>query len=707
MRSEDDPLDGLVSAADDSPVSTWARVWPFLVAGIGGVGLAVAIVYTLGDTVTGQLGVGGSATGIVLAVLPLYAVAVFLIRMRPAHPEARWLLLVASSIGAGTGIEAATKSAARTSGPGEWLWVVSLAWQWTTVLCMVAVVALLAYFPDGVPDRRWQAVAVRSTWGLLALPPLLLLTRPELVIDRYLLDTAPLWDSPFAVSWLAPLGVPLQAVYHRYAAFALVGVAILLWRYRVADAAQRRPMRLLVWTMLVGAVAIGADFALRAAGVPADALVLRVLGQLSYAVLVMVAISVVVGVLRYRLFDTDVVIRRSVVYGALTVGIAVVYTALAAAPGLTLGRQIPVELAVVLTILAAVAFQPLRRRLEALADRWVFGARVNRYQLLTRFGASLEQTVELRELLPTLADTVRRGLGASWVRVSLPGANAGAGQPSGEPALTVPLERGGEVVGRIECGPKRGGYEPGDRELLATLAGQAATAIANVALTAQLAERLEELEQSRARIVAAQDGERRRIERNIHDGAQQQLVALLMKLRLARNQLGRGERSCDEVLDEVHADVRDLLTDLRELARGIHPPVLTDRGLVAAVETRADRLPLDVAVRADPALRERRLGADVEGAAYFVVCEALTNVVKHANASHAQVDLSAVNRHLEIAVSDNGAGFGDTNGNGSGLVNLRDRVEALGGRLTVENGRHGGTTVHAELPVAVAGAAPC
>jgi signal transduction histidine kinase len=277
-----------------------------------------------------------------------------------------------------------------------------------------------------------------------------------------------------------------------------------------------------------------------------------------------------------------------VVYGVLSLGIAVIYTGLAAAPGLALGNQIPVQLAVVLTILAAMVFQPLRRRLDALADRWVFGTRVNRYQLLTTFGASLEQTVDQRELLPKLAQTVQLGLTASWVRVLVPDKSATAGEPSGAPELVVPLGRRGDAVGRIECGAKDGGYEPADVELLTTLAAQAATAIANLRLAAVLAERIEELARSRARIVTAQDIERRRIERNIHDGAQQHVVALITKLRLARNQLGRGERSSDEVFGELQADARELLADLRELAHGIHPPVLSDRGLVAAVEARSE-----------------------------------------------------------------------------------------------------------------------
>ena len=366
-----------------------------------------------------------------------------------------------------------------------------------------------------------------------------------------------------------------------------------------------------------------------------------------------------------------------------------------------------------LTIGVAVAFQPVRRRLETWADRWVFGRRVDHYEVLRSLGATLERSIGLTELMPRLAGAVREGLGARWVRVSLPGEGATwpaenqetAGTPDGDAALTQDLRRGEELIGRIECGPKDGGYTAEDRQLLATLSGQAATAIANVGLTAQLSERLGELARSRNRILSAQDAERRRIERDLHDGAQQQVVALITKLRLARNQVERNE-SPAPLLAEMQADVRELLTELRELAHGIHPPVLSDNGLVAAVEARAGRLPVPVVVRAEETLRRQRFPEDVEGAAYFVVCEALTNVLKHADASGTEIELAATGEVLSIDVSDDGAGFG-VPGRGTGLTNSRDRVEALGGRLGIDSRPGAGTRLHAELPLRPPRAGPC
>lgn len=687
-------MDGPVGAAHNAGVSTWHRVLRFVGIGLGGAALVVAGWHEF--AVPGPTGVLGGLSWLAIGVAPMYGVAVWVVCKRPEHPQARRLLLMGSALAVNVALEGPIQDAVRRHDAGTWLWWPNLIYGYAGVLSLIAGVLLLASYPDGVVERPWQRRVLWAVWLHLLIPPLLLLTSPTLVFDRYLFDPAPVVASPFAVPWLEFLSGPVVAVYAYYYG-ALVLVAVLFVRFLQAGREQRARMRLLTYVSvaLVGCTALTFTVA---SGYGADPPVwVRLLNGTYVVLLLMVPVSIVIGIIRHRLFDLDSVVRRSATFGVLSLLIAGAYLGLSAAPGLTLGSEVPVELAVLITIVAAVAFQPLRSRLEHLANRMVFGERVNRYELLTAFGARLEQAVELDDLLPRLAGTVHRGLAARWVRVTLPGVCEVVGTPAGDAELRVPLDRGGEVVGHIECGPKEGGYEPGDRELLQTLASQAATAIANVQLTARLAEQVDELARSRARIVAAQDTERRRIERNIHDGAQQHVVALIMKLRLARNQLGRGERAADEVLDELQGDARELLTDLRELAHGIHPPVLSDQGLVVAVEARADRLPMEVRVRADAAVRTGRLDADIEGAAYFVICEALTNVVKHSAARSAGIDLSRADGRLTVLVHDDGVGL--AKGTGQGLTNLRDRVEALGGRLRVESEPGAGTRVRADLPV--------
>ncbi|MGH3337499.1 MAG: sensor histidine kinase, partial [Propionibacteriaceae bacterium] len=396
--------------------------------------------------------------------------------------------------------------------------------------------------------------------------------------------------------------------------------------------------------------------------------------------------AIIYGILRHRLFDLDLVVRKSAAYGAASLLIAAAYAVIAATPGMMLGNRVPVTLAVVVTIAAALAFQPLRRRLESAVSRRLFGDRVQQYQLLKNLGTTMEQTAELDELLPRLAGAVGDGLGASWVRVRLREADGSwlnqpagmTGVATGNSAAGVDLVRAGELLGRIDLGPKPGGYVAADLELLATVAAQATTAVANVRLATQLKEGLEELSTSRVRLIAAQDAERRRIERDLHDGIQQEVVALIAGLRLARNRLSREQLTTDELTD-LQDQAREMLRDLRELAHGIHPPVLSDNGLVAALESRVTRFPISVQIIADDDLRAERFSEDVEGTAYFVACESLTNVAKHAGTDGARVRLSHQGNRLCLVVEDDGRGFEPNGTRSGGLANIRDRVEALHG----------------------------
>jgi signal transduction histidine kinase len=320
----------------------------------------------------------------------------------------------------------------------------------------------------------------------------------------------------------------------------------------------------------------------------------------------------------------------------------------------------------------------------------------------------LERTSGLDAVLDELAAGIRDGLRASWTRIRVldeadawsPGLMGRAGVVSGPPAETRELTSGGRRIGVVEVGPKRtGSYAAHELELLTTVTAQAATAVANVALAAQLEERLGELSASRVRLVAAQDDERRRIERDLHDGIQQNVVALIAGLRLARNRLQRGELDESELI-ALQEQARETLADLREIAHGIHPPVLGDNGLVAAVESRAARYPIPLEVVADPTLRTTRLSPELEATAYYVVSEALANVAKHSRAAGARVTLARENGWLRLEVSDDGSGFDATRGpSRGGLSNLRDRVAAAGGRLSVASSTTG-TVVTVSVPTA-------
>jgi signal transduction histidine kinase len=211
------------------------------------------------------------------------------------------------------------------------------------------------------------------------------------------------------------------------------------------------------------------------------------------------------------------------------------------------------------------------------------------------------------------------------------------------------------------------------------------------------AERLATLDASRARIAEAEEAERRRIERDLHDGAQQQLIAILARVELARVQL--TDEAARAELDEVAEGIREVHRDLRELARGIHPAILTDRGLPEAIMSAAARLPMQISVEVAPEVATARHAPAVEGAAYLFGLEALANVAKHAGADAARVQLSSEGEALEVTVEDAGVGFDPSDEpNGSGLTNMRDRLAAVGARLTVESRPGGGTTLRGVFP---------
>ena len=234
-----------------------------------------------------------------------------------------------------------------------------------------------------------------------------------------------------------------------------------------------------------------------------------------------------------------------------------------------------------------------------------------------------------------------------------------------------------------------------DPELLRSVAAAAGLAMENERLQAKLRARVEELRASRTRIVEAGTNERRRLERNLHDGAQQRLVALSLTLRLAQGKLHSDPERANELLDGAHQELTFALSELRELARGIHPAVLSDRGLGAALEALAGRAPVEVDLAEIP---RDRLPEPIEAAAYFVVAEALTNVVKYAHASQATVRVMRRNGHAVVEVADDGIGGADPD-RGSGLRGLADRVSALDGSMSLDSPAGAGTRLRAEIPV--------
>jgi signal transduction histidine kinase len=690
------------------------RAISIVLAIIGGCALVAATVI--------ELATGDPAEVVWLLVwpTPFYAVGLAGVLRRPGNRAAVWLLaagvlfMLQECLGDALPPLTAGSSSA---------WIVALIAAWAGSLGTVAWIGLIGLFPTGVPQgpgERWVLRA--SAAAALLLPVLLMVSSAAAPGDSFPGPGGPSIPSPLFLPAAHPLEPIAVWLYNWFPTWIVLGLVMLYLRYRRSPSDDRRRIRWLLAGMGSTVVVLAALFALASSLGPGlfGTVIISFLWALG---LVLALGSLVVALSQDGLFGIDRSARRSMVYRGLWLLIAVVYATAAAALGLLAGQYLPLGVVVLLVAAAALLFQPARRRLERLADRWVFGARLDGYEVLTRFGSMLEASPGPADLLPRLAAAIREGLGLQWARVrldvetvggSLPVTGAAGLEPGEVPeaALIVPLIHAGTVVGRIECGPRRDGpLLEEDRRLLANLAGQAATAARNLHLTAELSDRLNlirrqaaELIASRARVAQTQDAERQRIQRDLHDGVQQDLVALTANLALARERLRRGDPRADESLAELQRDMGGLLGQLRDFAHAIHPPVLADQGLLEAIEAQAARLPLEVVIEADPALRGVRYPPQVETATWYVVSEALTNAVKHARASRVLVALAQPDGHLAVEVSDDGCGFDQATVGGLGLASLADRMAIVDGALRVDSSPGRGTTLRAEVPLAAAGA---
>jgi signal transduction histidine kinase len=434
----------------------------------------------------------------------------------------------------------------------------------------------------------------------------------------------------------------------------------------------------------------------------------QIVGTLLFPLL---PIASAVAILKYRLYDIDVVISKTLVFGTLVAFATAVYLAVVVGVGTLIGRTSNVALSILATAIVAVAFQPLRARARRLANRLVYGKRATPYEVLSEFSDRVGGSFATDDVLPRAAQLLGRGTGANraevWLRVgdelSLAAVwpeDAGAGgnlalvrgelPPIRDASLSVPVRHRGELLGALAVTkPANEPLTPAERDLVTDLASQAGLVLRNVALIA-------ELRASRQRLVRAQDEERRRLERNLHDGAQQQLVALAVKVRLAHSLVGREDDRARDMLDEIQTASQAALEDLRDLARGIYPPLLADKGLAAALEAQARKAPLRVSIEADGS---GRYSQDVESAVYFCVLEALNNVAKYAEASRVTVHLSDRGGNLRFEVVDDGRGFEGNVSHGTGLRGMADRMDAIGGTLRVASEPGHGTSVIGEVPV--------
>jgi signal transduction histidine kinase len=585
--------------------------------------------------------------------------------------------------------------------------------QTTPLLTLTGIVVILHLFPTGhAVGPRWRPFVVATLAGQ-TLAALVTLLSPGRITD--------VWSDELShagASAANPLGIgglsSVAGTLNVFAAVLLVvgavsAVTSLFVRRRRASPDERRQIRWL--TTVAGAAATWIVVMLpltiltgpTGPAVPVFWLVVTPLVALGPPA------AIGIGIVRYRLFDIDVVIRKTVVVTVVGFTLTVLYLAVLALA--TVGQLSRLVVGVALLV---VTFNPVRRAARSIADRVAYGHRASSYEVLSGFSERIAGTYAADDVMPRMAAVLAGGAGARaatvWLRVGeelRPVATAGE-VPSDPIALvaidgdelpslgqeTMEVRHNGELLGAFSVEmPANDPLDDARRALIRDMAAQAGLVLRNVRL-------IEELRASRQRLVAAQDEERRKLERNLHDGAQQQLVALAVQLKLARQLVDRDAAKAAQMLDSLQDAATGALDDLRDLARGIYPPLLADQGLVAALEGQARKAAVPTSVEAEGIGRYPR---DVEAAVYFCSLEALNNVAKYAGARSASVHLEQRNGSLTFRIADDGVGFdASATTYGTGLQGIADRLDAIGATFAVTSRPGHGTTVEGTVPLGTA-----
>jgi signal transduction histidine kinase len=539
----------------------------------------------------------------------------------------------------------------------------------------VGLALVFLRFPDGrLPGPRWRAAEIALVLGCVAAIPGWV-SSPDRAPD-FADGRNPLAGPAAPTQILLAVGSTVFLV-----AFA-ASAASLLVRLHRARGDERQQLK-------------GFVFAAALAGVmlPVSAVLWNttpLVRVLAAVVLTMLPVVASAMILRHRLYDVDLVVSRALGYAVLTVLLATTYVAAALVIGARLGRGSAWTTAGA-TLVAVVVFYPLRERVQDFVDRRFRRAQYDARQRMAAFHDALRRG----DLAPEAVEGVLRDVlddAQLTVLYSLP-ASDGYVDANGTPVRAAPGDLpaawNGRRVGVVRCGPL------GDEatHLARDLVRGAGLAIEMSRLRVELREQLTEVEASRARIAAAAQEERRRLERDLHDGAQQRLVSIGLGLRHVQHQLATDPAGpVTTALDEAVAEVAATIEELRSLAHGIVPPQL-DAGLGVAFRELARRSPVPVVVDAC----DERFPHGVEAAAYFFGCEAVTNAVKHASASRIELTAARRDGRLVVSVRDDGTGSAHMD-KGSGLRGLADRVAALGGTIVLESARGRGTLLTAELP---------
>ena len=631
----------------------------------------------------------------ILSLAVAYSIAGAVIARRQPRNPIGWLFLLISTDTALTALADAYAGHHLTG------WVVA-AWlqTWSFYLSYpVAFSVLLMLFPNGrLPSRRWRpllALAVLAAVSRVAIEFLrngpvtghfsgsaLLAANPTGTLPAGW-ETDAVGAAVFSVTWLLSL-------------LALAGgAAALLLRLAGSRGDERQQLK---WVALVASAivpAFAAHFLIQlvwGGSVPDY-------GAFVFAPLLIIGLpgAIAIAILKYGLYEIDILINRTVVYGVLTIVVVGFYVGVVGFLGLLFQQRAGLLVSLLTTGVIALVFAPLRVRVQGAVNHLLFGVRRDPYEVLADLGRQLEATSADTPLLEAVAGTVARALRLPYVSIRVPADGSDAihaeyGSMAGEPVV-IPLVYQGQATGKIvlSLGLRRPQLSAADQRLLADLTRQAAAAVHTVVVTAQL-------QRSRERLVSALEEERRRLRRDLHDGLGPALAAQTLKAGSARALFIRDPERTKALLEELEVDAQTAMADVRRLIYNLRPPALDELGLAGAIRQTAAthagamRMMVDLPDELPP------LPAAVELAAYRIAQEALNNVTRHARAGLCRLRLT-VNEDLKLEVIDNGIGLAGAGPPGLGLSSIRERAAELGGISSIGPGRSSGTRVFVQLPL--------
>ena len=443
-----------------------------------------------------------------------------------------------------------------------------------------------------------------------------------------------------------------------------------------------------------------------------------------YLLLLLIPLSLAIAILRYRLWDIDGIIQRTLVYATLSACVIGLYVLVVVGLGSLLKVQDDILLSLLVTGLIAVLFQPLRQRLQQVVNRLLYGERDDPYAVLARLSSRLEATLLPETILPTIVETVAQTLKLPYVAIALLASQrpltatagtvveAGAEVPdiaasygrTTPDTMRVPLVYQAETIGYLLLAARAGEtFDKTDARLLADLARQAGVAVYAGRLTTSLQYLTESLQQAREHLVTMREEERRRLRRDLHDGLGPTLASLTFKVDAARNLLTQDSERADTLLVAVRQQAQEAITEIRRLVYNLRPPALDELGLLSALREQValyQHQGLEVAFDAPGALPY--LPAAVEVAVYRIAQEALTNVARHAKAQHCLLRLAIDAEAVHLDIGDDGKGVPAGHRIGVGLHTMHERASELGGNCTITEGSSGGTTIRVRVPLAKA-----